>query len=164
MLDRVLCGDPWTESDAAHIVSQLCDALDYLHAPMRRLVHADVRVSANLKRLLFILKLLASSFSLITSESALQVENVMLAERTGELVKLMDMGSTFRVPRSGERSVLKLPRAQDDVWLEFRAPEVHSADPLAELSYALDVWALACLASLLYRSPLSVSQILTDPK
>ena len=45
LLDRVLCGDPWTESDAAHIVSQLCDALDYLHSPYRRLVHADIRVS-----------------------------------------------------------------------------------------------------------------------
>ena len=44
LLDRVLCGDPWTESDAAHIVSQLCDALDYLHLPYRRLVHADIRV------------------------------------------------------------------------------------------------------------------------
>ena len=44
LLDRVLCGDPWTESDAAHIVSQLCDALDYLHSPYRRLVHADIRV------------------------------------------------------------------------------------------------------------------------
>ena len=42
------------------------------------------------------------------------------------------------------------------MWLEFRAPEVHSADPLAELSYAHDVWALACLAYLLC-VPLSTS-------
>ena len=73
----------------------------------------------------------------------------MLESRTGELVKLVDLGGAFRVPRAGERSVLKLPRADEDVWLEFRAPEVHSADPLAELSYALDVWALACLTCLL---------------
>ena len=63
-------------------------------------------------------------------------------------MKLIDFGLAFRVPRKGERSVLKFTPIDQDVWVEFRAPEIHAAE--ADLGYEIDVWSIGCLAYLLY--------------
>ena len=72
----------------------------------------------------------------------------MLPSKGDYTLKLIDFGLSFRVPRQGDRSILKFPPVEQDTWLEFRAPEIHSAD--SDLGYEIDIWSIGCLAYLLY--------------
>ena len=45
LLKRILSMEAWLEGDASSYLNQLCEAVEYLHQPSRRIVHADIRVS-----------------------------------------------------------------------------------------------------------------------